>query len=46
LIKEGIERIQSTFKNLRLWANIMLGMGIAITLAIAALTYDNLHSMH
>jgi len=24
----------------------MLGMGIAITLAIAALTYDNLHSMH
>ncbi|MCB1919929.1 MAG: hypothetical protein KDJ28_08120 [Candidatus Competibacteraceae bacterium] len=34
------------FKNLRLWANIMLGMGIAITLAVAALTYDNLHSMH
>ena len=33
------------FKNLRLWANIMLGMGIAITLAVAALTYDNLRTM-
>ena len=33
------------FKNLRLWANIMLGMGVAIILAITVLTYGNLHDM-
>jgi methyl-accepting chemotaxis protein len=33
------------FKNLRLWANIVLGMGIAIILAVTALTYDNLRNM-
>ncbi len=33
------------FKNLRLWANIMLGMGVAITLVVAALTYGSLRNM-
>jgi len=33
------------FKNLRLWANILLGMGVAIILAITVLTYGNLHDM-
>ncbi len=33
------------FKNLRLWANIVLGMGIAIVLAVAGLTYDNLRNL-
>lgn len=33
------------FKNLRLCRNIMLGMGVAITLAVAALTYGSLRNM-
>ncbi|MBO8086973.1 MAG: methyl-accepting chemotaxis protein [Marichromatium sp.] len=33
------------FKYLPLWANILLGMGLAIALAVAALTYNNLHDI-
>ena len=33
------------FKNLRLWANIMLSMAIAIILAVTVLTYGNLQHM-
>jgi len=34
------------FKNLHLWANIMLGMGLAILLAVSAQGYGNLLSLH
>lgn len=33
------------FKNLHLWANIMLGMAVAITLAVAGLSWVGLRSM-
>ena len=32
-------------KNFRLWVRIMLGMGVAIAFAVAALTYSNLRNM-
>lgn len=33
------------FKNLHLWANIMLGMGLAIALAVGGLTYGSLNNI-
>ena len=32
-------------KNFRLWVRIILGMGVAIAFAVAALTYSNLRNM-
>lgn len=34
------------FKNLHLWANIMLGMVIAMALAVGGLTWSSLHNLH